>query len=382
MSDSRGSVTARNQFAVIESSASIEAPDGTLYVVRSRSRAKKRVGGRPVSTRERRQEGRSTATDESKPVGCTMHRSISSHHNPSVAAIAASPPDPLPTVQFSPAAIVRHRTAHWRGVLAKTVQIISHEHFEYRFKQQCHLLIAVEQGVRYDGETFIEGLPKSTLRNYSHKLIFVPAGRMFFGVQNPRLLTRSICLYIDPQKVLADPDLRFAEADLQPRLLFEDGGLWEIALKLKSQIGSADPGDRMYADALGGLLAHELLRLDGATARSRRTHRGGLAGWQQARVIDFMEEHLAEDISLRTLADLARLSPYHFLRCFKESFGEPPHRYWAVRRIERAKALLANPGASITEIALDVGFSTTSALSAAFRRMTGQTPTEYRRSLE
>jgi AraC family transcriptional regulator len=138
----------------------------------------------------------------------------------------------------------------------------------------------------------------------------------------------------------------------------------------------------MYADALGGLLAHELLRLDGATARSRRTHRGGLAGWQQARVIDFMEEHLAEDMSLRTLADLARLSPYHFLRCFKESFGEPPHRYWAVRRIERAKALLANPGASITEIALDVGFSTTSALSAAFRRMTGQTPTEYRRSLE
>src|SRR5260370_11884491 len=42
---------------------------------------------------------------------------------------------------------------------------------------------------------------------------------------HPRLLTRSICLYIDPQKVLADPDLRFAEADLQPRLLFEDGGL-------------------------------------------------------------------------------------------------------------------------------------------------------------
>jgi AraC family transcriptional regulator len=311
-----------------------------------------------------------------------MHRSISSHHNPSVTAIAASPPDPLPTVQFSPAAIVRHRTAHWRGVLAKTVQIISHEHFEYRFKQQCHLLIAVEQGVRYDGETFIEGLPKSTLRNYSHKLVFVPAGRMFFGVQNPRLLTRSICLYIDPQKVLADPDLRFAEAELQPRLLFEDGAVWETALRLKAQVGSTDAGDRMYADALGGLLAHELLRLDGATAPSRRLHRGGLAGWQQGRVVDFMEAHLAEDISLNTLADLVRLSPYHFLRCFKGSFGEPPYRYWTGRRIERARVLLANPRASITEIALDVGFSTTSAFSATFRRMTGQTPTDYRRSLE
>ncbi len=182
--------------------------------------------------------------------------------------------------------------------------------------------------------------------------------------------------------MLADPDLRFAEAELQPRLLFEDSAIWETALRLKAQVGSTESGDRMYADALGGLLAHELLRLDGATAPSRHLHRGGLAGWQQRRVVDFLDEHLAEDISLNTLADLVRLSPYHFLRCFKQVFGEPPHRYWAARRIERAKALLANPRASITEIALDVGFSTTSAFSAAFRRMTGQTPTDYRRSLE
>ena len=112
-----------------------------------------------------------------------MDRSTRSHHNPNVSGIDDLPTEPvsrqLPTVQFSPSAIVRHRTAQWRGLLAKTVQIISHEHFEYRFKQRCHLLVAVEQGVRYDGETFVEGLPTSTLRNYSHKLIFVPAGRTF-----------------------------------------------------------------------------------------------------------------------------------------------------------------------------------------------------------
>jgi hypothetical protein len=51
-----------------------------------------------------------------------------------------------------------------------------------------------------------------------------------------------------------------AEADPQARLLFEDRGLWETALKLKAQIGSTDPGDRMYADALGGLLAHGFWR--------------------------------------------------------------------------------------------------------------------------
>jgi AraC family transcriptional regulator len=238
------------------------------------------------------------------------------------------------------------------------------------------------QSSRAYDTTAREGLPKSTIRNYSRKLIFVPACRRFFGVQKPRLLTRSICLYIDPHTVLVDPDLRFAEADLQPRLLFEDGGLWETVLKLKAQIGSADPSDRIYGDALGGLLAHELLRLHGATPAWRRADRGGLASWQQRRVIDFMEEHLAEDISLNVLADLVRLSPYHFLRSFKQSFGEPPHRYWTARRIERAKALLANPRASITEIAFDVGFSATSPFSATFHRITGQTPTDYRRSLE
>jgi AraC family transcriptional regulator len=98
--------------------------------------------------------------------------------------------------------------------------------------------------------------------------------------------------------------------------------------------------------------------------------------------MDFMEEHLAEDVSLDVLADLVRLSPYHFLRSFKRSFGEPPHRYWSGRRIERAKTLLASPRTPITEIALDVGFHGTSAFSATFRRITGQAPTDYRRSIE
>jgi AraC family transcriptional regulator len=307
--------------------------------------------------------------------------SISSDQNPSVSAVGTSPAV-LPSVDFSPVEVVRHQTAHWRGVQVKTVQIISHEPFEYSFKQQCHLLVAVEQGVRYDGETFVEGLPTSTIRNYSDKLIFVPAGRRFYGAQKPRLLTRSICLYIDPQAVPVDPDLRFAEAELQPRLLFEDSGLWETVVKLKAQIGSADPGDRLYAEALGGLLAHELLRLQGASPASSPADRGGLARWQQKRVMDFMEEHLAEDVSLDVLADLVRLSPYHFLRSFKRSFGEPPHRYWTGRRIERAKTLLASPRTPITEIALDVGFRGTSAFSATFRRITGQTPADYRRSIE
>jgi AraC family transcriptional regulator len=306
-----------------------------------------------------------------------MNLPLGSHRNQSVSMDNSS----APMVDFSPAESVKHQIADWRGVQIETIQIISHDYFEYSFQQGRHLLVAVEQGARYDGETFVEGLPTSTLRNYSHKLVFVPAGRKFFGAQHPRLLTRSICIYLDPHDMLVDPDLRFAEADLEPRLLFEHDGLWQTVSKLKALIGSADPADRLYAEALGGLLAHELLRLHDKVPAATLAERGGLAAWQQKRVAQFMEEHLAEDVSLGVLADLVRLSPYHFVRSFKQSFGEPPHRYWRVRRIERAKELLANPRASITQIALAVGFSGTSPFSSTFHRITGTTPSAYRRSL-
>jgi AraC family transcriptional regulator len=286
------------------------------------------------------------------------------------------------TVDIFPAEIARRQTSRWRGLQAETVQIISHERFEYRFKEKFHLLIAAEHAARYDGETLVEGLPRSTLRDFSHKLTFIPAGRSFFGSQNPRLLTRSTYLYIDPRALTVDPALGFAEAELEPRLFFEDNGIWQTVLKLKTLIGSAEAADGMYAEALGVVLAHELMRLNGATRAAVPASHGGLAGWQQKRVANFIEENLAENVSLSALAGLVRLSPYHFLRSFKRSFGEPPHRYYTARRIERAKVLLANPTRSVTEIAMDVGFSGTSAFSATFHRIAGQTPTDYRRSLE
>ena len=315
-----------------------------------------------------------------------MYLPISSHQSENASANRPASGDlrasDHATVAFFPPDIVRHQTTDWRGVQAETIQIISHAYFEYAYQHRRHLLVAVEQGARYDGETFVEGLPTSRLRNYSHKLIFVPAGRKFFGAQHPRLLPRSVCVYIDPQTVAVDPDLDFAEADLRPRLLFEDSGLWHTVSKLKALIGNPNPGDALYAEALGGLLAHELLRIDGKVRTPRTPDRGGLAAWQQKRVLQFMEEHLGDDFSLSALADLVRLSPYHFVRSFKQSFGEPPHRYWTGRRIERAKELLANPGASITEVAFEIGFSGSSAFSSTFHRLTGLTPTAYRRSLE
>jgi AraC family transcriptional regulator len=259
---------------------------------------------------------------------------------------------------------------------------MQHSPLEYRFRAPCHLLIVVERGERYDGETFVEGLPRSTLRDFTHKLSLVPAGHEFRAWTRPRVLPRVTFFYIDPRGPLADPALRFGEIEFKPRLFFYDRDLWETALKLKSQVENSGSMPRLYAEALGIALTHELVRINSGAARRELANRGGLAAWQQKRVAAYIEENFADEIPLATLAELARLSPYHFSRSFKRSFGMPPHRFHASRRIERAKQLLANRELPVTTIALDVGFSETSTFTAAFHRLTGQTPSHYRRNLD
>ena len=126
-------------------------------------------------------------------------------------------------------------------------------------------------------------------------------------------------------------------------------------------------------------VSREFFRLEPAKAPAARPVRGGLPAWQQKRVAEFIEEHLAEDISLSVLAELVDLSRYHFARAFRQSFGAPPHRYHMARRIDLARRLLRMPALSVTEISIRIGFREASSFTRAFRHFTGRTPTEHRR---
>jgi AraC family transcriptional regulator len=262
----------------------------------------------------------------------------------------------------------------------EVVQGITHEKVEFRFRGSRQLLVVYEEGVRANGETLIEGLPRSTLRDVKRKLVFVPADYEYRETQEPRTRSRMLYIYFDPAKMPRTPGPVFTETLLAPRLFFEDKALWETAVKLGRLIESGTE-DRHYCEALGVVLAHELVHRNDGGRRIEPPARGGLASWQQRTVAAYIGQHLAEHISLGTLARSVRLSAYHFCRAFKRSFGMPPHRYHNSRRIEHAKMLLAEPTCSVTGIALKVGFSETSSFTAAFRKATGTTPTGYRRSL-
>jgi AraC family transcriptional regulator len=281
-----------------------------------------------------------------------------------------------PAVEASPAEIVKRRALAWRGITAEIVQATRREKVEYRYRAPFHLLAVYEQGVRLDGDTFVEGLPRSSLRDLRNKLTFVPAGHEYQESHDPRILPRIIYFYLDPSVIPWA-----AGVELVPRLYFEDRTLWDTAIKLTALLESAGADHRLYIEALGVVLTHELAPLDLGAACPQKPARGGLSAWQKKTVTAYMEEHLAETISLAELAQLARLSPFYFCRAFKQSFGIPPHRYHTYRRIERAKALLASAMPSVTEVGIKVGFSETSSFTAAFRKITGLTPRAFQRGL-
>jgi AraC family transcriptional regulator len=280
-------------------------------------------------------------------------------------------------VEISPSDAVARRALTWNGMAVETVNTTELRRLEVRYHGPAHLLILFQEGARKDGLTSIEGLPQSGLRNHKNKFVFVPAGREYYDWQEPTHLGRATYFCFDPAVLPLESEGGRGRASFSPLLFFEDAGLRDIATRLQSLVDSTEAIDRVYCESLGVVLAHELVRV--CSGAERTSFKGGLAGWQQRAVASYIEEHVADPIPLGTLADLARLSPFHFSRAFKQTFGMPPHRFHTHRRIERAKSLLADPKASITAVGMAVGFAETSSFSTAFRKMTGETPTSFQR---
>jgi AraC-like DNA-binding protein len=96
------------------------------------------------------------------------------------------------------------------------------------------------------------------------------------------------------------------------------------------------------------------------------------------RARDAMDRAYAEPLDVRAVAAVACLSEAHFIRSFRATFGETPHRYLQRRRVERSMFLLRETDRMVTDICLDVGFGSLGTFSRTFREIVGQTPSAYR----
>ena len=143
------------------------------------------------------------------------------------------------------------------------------------------------------------------------------------------------------------------------------------------------PGREIVTRALVEQVLVQLLRQHSTTRRSDELElsRVGLIDRRIRRSVELMYAQLDQDLSLRDLAAVSYLSPFHFARLFKKLTGATPHNYLAAIRANQAKLFLADNELSIAQVSAKVGYLSSSHFTKAFRLATGTTPREFRKGL-
>jgi len=152
--------------------------------------------------------------------------------------------------------------------------------------------------------------------------------------------------------------------------------LVQLLTEARSVLSASSSHAEYRVKVLAALLAQaeEMIAEDRAAA-----NRGGLAPWQARRAEAMIEKNLGEKLLVRALAEAVRLSPSHFRRAFRHTFGIAPHSYILRRRIDRAKELMQTTDSALADIALACGLADQSHFSTVFRRIERESPNAWRR---
>ncbi len=228
-------------------------------------------------------------------------------------------------------------------------------------------------------ENRFSGLPLRARTLGAQSLLFIPAG----SPMQARWLDpiASLGLQIDPELIPAvmgereAGGFRFPQEHADP-----DPFIAAVLHSMRRDFEEGLPGGEIYRESLATALVAHLVRRQRTGPAGGAVAAGGLPRHRLRRVIDYMHDRLAEDLSLRGMAALVGLNHAHFARAFKQSMGVSPYRYIVSRRVERACGLLEDPRVPLAEIAGSCGFASQSSFTATFRRVKGVTPGTYRRA--
>ena len=165
--------------------------------------------------------------------------------------------------------------------------------------------------------------------------------------------------------------------ELVPQFKLDDCFVGDISAYLLRETETNGTTGNLYAESLMTALAAKLIKNYSTARVLPHKYKGGLAKHKLRSTIEFINEHLSEDLSLNALAALCDLSLYHFVRVFKQSTGFTPHNYVMRERIERAKQLLRETNLTVTELAFQLGFADQPHFTKIFRQHTGATPTDF-----
>ena len=192
-----------------------------------------------------------------------------------------------------------------------------------------------------------------------------------------------IHLAIDPYRAALETAHPGKADEVELRDFFgRDETLAHLCFACTAMLAAPTPGNSRRVADLTQLFASFLVENYTAAASGKPAFRGGLPIRQLRKVEDYLNERLAEEVSVAALAGLVDLSPFHFCRVFRQTTGMSPWRFVTRERITRAQQLIRETSHSLIEIALEVGYTSPSHFAQVFRRVVGVTPTEFRGGLQ
>ncbi|MGF1495608.1 MAG: helix-turn-helix domain-containing protein [Elainellaceae cyanobacterium] len=185
-----------------------------------------------------------------------------------------------------------------------------------------------------------------------------------------------IVLGLDPQAFARtiDETTERDGVELVPHFASADPLVHQIGLALKRALEDSKSASRLYAETMTTALMVHLLQYYCANQAVLPTYGGGLPKLKLQQVVDYIQAHLSQDLSLNELASVAQMSAHYFSQLFKQSTGLSPHQYVIHCRIKRSQALLGQGEATIAEVAKAVGFADQSHFHRHFKRLVGVTP--------
>jgi AraC-like DNA-binding protein len=288
-------------------------------------------------------------------------------------------------VRFKYAEVLARQSAQFDSIYAELCFFRSVQLNELEICPGSHIILMRCEGIASRCEIdWIEDGHRQTLSELKPgSIIFCPAGgRVRISKKDQGCFT-DISLAIPPSalEVLNDMHLDSGRVRLTSQADCGRAELCQILFAMRDEISLPGPAGRIYKEALALQLIVQLLRYPTQLAIAPAVAKGGLSAHKLRRAIELIEADLTKTPSLSELAEHVGLSVTHFCTAFKQSTGHPPHRYLLGRRVAHAKSLIGQSSLTLTEVALACGFASSSQFATAFHRISGTTPSGYRRSL-
>lgn len=186
-----------------------------------------------------------------------------------------------------------------------------------------------------------------------------------------------LCLQPKLMSSVAEEVVKGDRAEIVEHWTANDVFIQQLGFTMRAELQNGSPS-HLYLDALSTVLATHLLRNYSTSQPLALDASEQLSSQVMTEVAEYIHENLALELSLAALAQVAGMNLYRFARAFKRAIGVSPHQYVLQQRIERAKVLLAHTDFAIHDISYQLGFSSQSHFTTAFRQAIGITPKAFR----